>query len=216
MRETFHKELESLDQDVVRMGALVEQSTLMVTSALLEGDKELADKVKAGDQEIDSLFMDIEMRALTLLAQQAPVAGDLRLVIAILRVVTDLERAGDLAFNIATMVEKDDFNQPGLKHVKSMVSQLGHAAAALMGRAIDAWAAKDEAMCAEIDVEDDEIDDLHSALLEKLVEMKGDNALALGIRLALVGRYFERIGDHAVSMGERARYFLTGDEEHLS
>ncbi len=216
MRETFHKELESLDQDVVRMGALVEQSTLMVTSALLEGDKELADKVKAGDQEIDALFMDIETRSLTLLAQQAPVAGDLRLIVAILRVAGDLERAGDLTFNIAKMVEVDDFSHRGVKNVKSMVSQLGHAAATLMGRAIDAWASKDEALCAEIAIDDDEIDDLHASLLEKLVEMKGDNALALAIRLALVGRYFERIGDHAVSMGERAQYFLTGDEQHLS
>ena len=216
MRDTFHKELESLDQDVVRMVALVEQSTLMVTTALIESDKELAEKVKRGDQEIDDLFMDMEKRALTVLAQQAPVAGDLRLIVAILRVINDLERAGDLTFNIARMVEEGDFGQPRLKPVKSIVSELGNAAAHLMGRAIDAWAAKDEAQCAEIATEDDEIDELHSVLLEKLVEMKGDNALALGVRLAIVGRYFERIGDHAVNMGERARYFLTGNEEHLS
>jgi phosphate transport system protein len=216
MRDTFHKELESLDQDVVHMGALVQQATQMVTSALIRGDSELADQVKAGDREIDALFVDIELRALSVLAQQAPVAGDLRLIVAILRVVNDLERAGDLAYNIATMVEADDFSQPGLKNVKSTVSRLGNAAARLMGQAIDAWAAKDEALCAEIGVYDDEIDDLHSLLLKKLVDMKGDNALGLAIRLALVGRYFERIGDHAVNMGEGARYFLTGDKEHLS
>src|SRR3989304_5819910 len=103
MRDAFHRELESLDQEIVRMGALVEQSTQMVTTALMEGDRELAQRVRDGDEAIDDVFMDIEKRSLALLAQQAPVAGDLRLIVAILRVVNDLERAGDLASNIAKL-----------------------------------------------------------------------------------------------------------------
>ena len=215
MRDAFHRELEGLDQEIVRMGALVEQSTQMATTALIEGDYALAQKVRDGDDAIDDVFMDIEKRSLALLAQQAPVAGDLRLIVAILRVVNDLERAGDLAYNIAKLTQGEDFRRPALKEVRSIVSELGQAAGLLVGAAIDAWAVKDEQLAVDIARQDDKIDDLHARLLEKLVELKGQESLGPALRLALVGRYFERIGDHAVNLGERVRYFVTGDEEHL-
>lgn len=215
MRDAFHRELETLDQAIVRMGALVEQSTRMATTALLECDRELAQKVREGDDEIDALFLDIETRALTLLAQQAPVAGDLRLIVAILRIVNDLERAGDLAYNIAKLAQLEDFCRPELKQVRALVAEMGATAAQVMGAAIDAWAAKDESMAAEIAGRDDAIDELHARLIERLIELRGEDSLAGAIRLAMVGRYLERIGDHAVNLSERLRYFLTGDAEHL-
>ncbi len=215
MRIAFHKELESLDQAIVQLGALVEKSTQMATIALIEGDQQLAEQVQAGDDEIDALFLDIEKRSLTLLAQQAPVAGDLRLIVAILRVVNDLERAGDLAYNIAGLVHREEFRDPSLKPVKALVSELGQAAARLLSVALDAWATKDEKLAADIAVQDDRLDDLHAELIEKLVELKGQDNLATAIRLAMIGRYFERIGDHAVNISERIRYYITGDEELL-
>jgi len=215
MRDAFHRELEKLDQEIVRMGALVEQSTQMATTALLEADDALAQKVRHGDEAIDTVFMDIEKRALTLLAQQAPVAGDLRLIVAILRVVNDLERAGDLTYNIAKLSQGEDFRRPDLKEVRLLISELGKAAGRLIGAAIDAWATKDERLAADIARQDDQIDDLHARLIEKLVDLKGQESLGPALRLALVGRYFERIGDHAVNLGERVRYYVTGDEEHL-
>jgi len=215
MRIAFHKELDSIDQEIVRMGALVERSTQMATTALIEGDKALAQRVREGDDEIDAAFLDIEKRALALLAQQAPVAGDLRLIVAILRVVNDLERAGDLAYNIAKLSQLEDFLEPNLKGVRSLVAELGEAASALLGSAIDAWAKKDEKLAADIELQDDRLDDLHAQLIAGLVELKGEDSLASAIRLAMVGRYFERIGDHAVNLGERIRYFVTGDEELL-
>jgi phosphate transport system protein len=215
MRESFHRELQNLDEAVVRLGALVEQSTQMATTALIESDKQLAQKVRDGDDEIDALYMEIEKRSLALLAQQAPVAGDLRLIVAILRVINDLERSGDLAYNIAKLAQLEDFRQPGLKAVRALVAELGRAAAMLTGAAIDAWAAKDEALATDIARQDDALDEMHARLIEQLVELKGEESLASAIRLAMVGRYFERIGDHAVNLGERVRYFLTGDEQHL-
>jgi len=215
MRDAFHRELEAIDQAVVRLGALVERSTQMVTTALVESNRELAQRVRAGDDEVDALFLDIEKRALVLLAQQAPVAGDLRLIVAILRVVADLERAGDLAFNIAELVEAEDFQEPAIKPVRALVSELGQEAGRLLGHALDAWATKDDRLAAQIEAEDDRLDELHTQLLEGLVELKGEEALGPAIRLALIGRYFERIGDHAVNIGQRVRYFVTGDEEHL-
>ena len=215
MRDAFHRELESLDQAIVTMGALVEQSTQMATTALLESDLDLARRVRDGDEAIDAIFLDIEKRSLALMAQQAPVAGDLRLIVAILRVVNDLERAGDLSYNIAKLVQIEDFREPGLKEVRSLVAEMGRETSRLMGAAIDAWAAKDDNLAADIGRQDDHLDDLHAQLIKKLVELKGEDALAPAIRLAMVARYFERIGDHAVNLGERVRYFVTGDEEHL-
>lgn len=215
MRETFHRELDNLDQEIVRMGALVEQSTQWATTALIEGDKGIAQRVREGDDLIDAMFLDIEKRCLVLLAQQAPVAGDLRLIVAILRVVNDLERAGDLAYNIAKLVQIEDFCEPGLKPVRALVSELGQATSRLLASAIDSWAAKDDKLAADIAVQDDTLDNLHAQLIEKLVELKGEDTLAPAIRLAMVGRYFERIGDHAVNISERTRYFVTGDESHL-
>lgn len=215
MRDAFHRELENLDQGIVRMGALVERSTQMATSALIENDRELAQKVQQGDDEVDALFLDIEKRALTLLAQQAPVAGDLRLIVAILRIVTDLERSGDLAYNIAKLAQLEDFRQPELKQVRALIAEMGTAAARVMGASIDAWAAKDQTMAADIAREDDVLDELHARLIERLVELKGEDSLASAIRLAMIGRYLERIGDHAVNLSERLQYFLTGDAEHL-
>jgi len=215
MRDAFHRELESLDQAIVRMGALVEKSTQSATTALIECDRELAQRVRDGDDEIDAMFMDVETRALTLLAQQAPVAGDLRLIVVILRVVTDLERTGDLAYNIAKFAQVEDFCEPELKPVRALIAEMGRVAAEVMGASIDAWAAKDEALAADVAVKDDVLDELHARLLERLVELRGEESLASAIRLAMVGRYLERIGDHAVNLSERLRYFLTGDEEHL-
>jgi phosphate transport system protein len=215
MRDAFHKELEAVDQEIVRMGAIVERSTQDATRALVECDRVLAQAVRDGDDEIDRLFMDIEKRSLTLLAQQAPVAGDLRLIVAILRVVNDLERVGDLAYNIAKLVMVEDFCDMGPKPIRALVSDLGTAAAQLVGKAIDAWAAKDEALAADLARQDDRIDELHAELIKQLLEMPPPESVGPAIRLAMVGRYFERIGDHAVNMGERVRYFVTGDEEHL-
>jgi phosphate transport system protein len=215
MRDAFHKELEALDQEIVRMGALVERSTQDATRALIECDRELAQAVREGDEEIDGLFLDIEKRSLALLAQQAPVAGDLRLIVAILRVVNDLERVGDLSYNIAKLVQLEGLCEPGPKPVQRLVADLGEAAAQLIGKAIDAWATKDEALAADLASQDDRVDELHAQLIATLLGLNDQASVGPAIRLAMVGRYFERIGDHAVNMGERVRYFLTGDEEHL-
>lgn len=215
MRDSFHKELDSLDREIVRMGALVEKATQMVTTALIECDHELARKVYDGDDEIDAIFLDIERRSLVLLAQQAPVAGDLRLIIAILSVLTDLERSGDLCHNIAKLAQLEDFCQPRLKTIRGLLNDLGQAAAKLMGAAIDAWAAKDERMAADITLQDDVLDDIHARLVEELIHLKGEDNLAPAIRVAMISRYLERIGDHAVNLAERIQYFLTGDEEYL-
>ncbi len=216
MRDAYLRELESLDQEVVRMGALVEQSVQMVTTALMEADKDLAQKVRDGDQQVDEAVLDIEKRCLIILAQQAPVAGDLRLIVAILRIVGDLERTGDLAYNIAKLVQLDDFREPSVKPVRGLVAELGRASASLLGKAIDAWATKDESLAADLALQDNKLDELHTELIRRLIDLDGEENIGPALRLAMVGRYLERIGDHAVNLGDRVRYFVTGDAEFLT
>ncbi len=214
MRETFHRDLERLDQDVVRMGALVEAAIEGATLALVEGSLERAKKVQDGDDEIDDLFIDMESRAMAMLAQQQPVAGDLRLIVTILRVVNDLERAGDLAYNIASVVTKD-LDIVKLRKVSALVYELGHAARRLLAKALDAWAEKNLELACQMDELDDEIDELYERLFRELFELQSETTFDVAMNLVLVGRYFERIADHAVNLAERIRYFITGNEEHL-
>ena len=215
IRKTFHRELEQLDQDVLHMAALAEQAVEQATIALGEGDVERAERVRAGDDAIDAAFVDMEQRALAILAQQQPVAADLRLVVAVLRVIVDLERVGDLAHNVAGRVETFR-NVVAIPEVNVLLYQLGTAAQRLLGRAIDCWADKDVALAAALEGMDDEIDELYRELVAALFAVREDISFEMAIQLVLVGRYFERIADHAVNIAERMRYLVTGDVEHLN
>ena len=214
MRDTYHKELERLDQDVLRMGAMVEAAVDAATLALVEGDIDKACRVMESDDGIDALFIDMEKRALAILAQQQPVAGDLRLVVAILRVLTDLERAGDLAYNVASVV-CEDLEIVVLREVSAPMYELGRAASRLFGKALDAWATKDAEKAAQMEELDDEIDLLYHKLIRELFQLRNEASFEVAMNLVLVARYFERIADHAVNMAERLRYLATGDEAHL-
>lgn len=213
MRDLFHKELDRLDQDLVRMAGMVEDAIANAIIALSECDVDRAEKVKKGDDEIDDLFLDIEKRALALLAKQQPVANDLRLIMAIILNLNDLERSGDLAYNVANLVQED---LPVVRHkqINSLIYELGTASRRLLGKAFDAWSEKDAEMAAEIDQLDDEIDDLYAKLLQELFALE-DTTLEMAMNLVLIGRYFERIADHAVNIAERIQYYVTGDLAHL-
>ena len=215
MRDAYHKELENLDQEVVAMGAMVEKSIQMALSAFVEGDKELAQKVREGDDDIDRTFMDIEKRCLALMAQQAPVAGDLRLVVAILGAIDELERTGDLAYNIAKLVQAECTPEEGVKEVRTLLAELGHEAKKVFAASIEAWAQKDENLAAGVEKQDDRSDELHAQVIAAILRLKGEDAVAAAVRLAMMGRHFERVGDHAVNLAERVRYFVTGDAEYL-
>lgn len=215
MRDAYHKELESLDQGVVAMGAMVEKAVHLAANAFVEDDKELAGRIREGDDEIDAMFMDIEKRCLALMAQQAPVAGDLRLVVAILGAIGELERTGDIAYNIAKLVQRECTLDPDTKQVRTLLTELGREAQVVLAAAIDAWAKKDEVLAADVERQDDRSDELHDKVIEAILNLKGEHAVSAAMRLAMLGRYFERVGDHAVNLAERVRYYVTGDAEYL-
>jgi phosphate transport system protein len=214
MRDTFQKEMELIDQDVVRMGALVEKAVEEANLALAENDRERAARVMAADDQVDAFFISIEQQALVILAQQQPVARDLRLIITILRAVNELERTGDLAFNIAkVVVETTDLERP--RPLRTLIYELGEACLRIMGRAIDAWATKDLDLATAISEMDDEIDSLYAELFGELVAVSSETDFQTAMNLVLVGRWFERIADHAVNISEGIRYYITGDMELL-
>lgn len=215
MRVQYHRELDSLDQDVVRLGALVENAIDRATVALVENDAVLAQKVMEGDQEIDDLFVDIDKRAFSILAQQAPVARDLRLLVSIIRAAHDLERAGDLAYNVAK-VAKRRVPVAGVKHIIGLLNDLGRASRELFGRAIDAWAKKDMGLAANVQQHDDTIDELHRNFYKELFAMgREETTLEVAMNAALVGRWFERMADHGVNITEAVQFYITGRDEYL-
>lgn len=215
MRELYHKELDRLDQDVVRLGAIVESALERAALALLEGDAELARQVMEGDDQIDNLFLDIEKRALSIMAKQAPVARDLRLIVAILRSTHDLERAGDLAYNVAKVAAKQ-IPVAQIRSVRSILHELSAAALELFRKAIDCWATKDVSLAASLEGADDTIDQLYKQLYRELFALEKDEAtFEVAMNAALVGRWFERIGDHGVNVADDVRFYVTGHEEFL-
>jgi phosphate transport system protein len=215
MRETYNRELDALDQGIVRMGALVEQAIEKATIAITDSDEALAREVMEGDDEIDDLFADLESRTLTFIATQAPVASDLRLILMVLRAAHDLERSGDLAYNLAKVASRH-VKMAELKGINTLIFELGNAARRLLGKAIDAWSGKDVELAIEVQKLDDEIDELYRKLYRQLYDLKDPDLFEPALNAVLVGRWYERVADHAVNIAENVRYYVTGDEEFLA
>ena len=210
MRETFHQELRDLRGDTLRMGEYVIEAVRRATTALAEGDTELAHAVIAGDEAIDALYLDIEARGYALLAQQQPVAKDLRLILAIVRIIQDLERSGDLAKNIGEIV-RSDIQIVKLKPVAETIGQLGLMARDLMATSMRAFTSKDLALAQTLDAKDNQIDELYKRLIKELFKLEKESSLELAVNMVLTGRYFERIADHAVNIAIWVTYLITGN-----
>lgn len=211
IRRGFHAELDAIRADAVRLAAMVTERIPWGTDVLLGDDLDAAQALIDADDELDSLTVSIEERCYQQLVLQAPMAGDLRAIITALRVVSELERAGDLMVNVAKArrrlygVELDP-------RLRGLIARMGAEAQRLVEISIDAFAEGDDGKAAALDDLDDHLDDMHREFIQAIFETHRDSALDLevGVQLALVGRYYERIGDHAVNIGERVRYMVSG------
>ncbi len=209
MRESFRHELRDLRLDTIRLGEFVAQAVLRVTVALAEADTDVAANVIEADKTIDSLYLDIETRSYELIAVQQPVARDLRLILAVLRVIQDLERSGDLAKNIADMVSSD-IEIVKIKPISEIMGRMGVSAKGMLVTAMEAFETQDRAMAAKLDTKDNQIDDLYRQLIKELFQLEKGSSLELAVSMALTGRYFERIADHAVNIAIWVNYLATG------
>jgi phosphate transport system protein len=162
-------------------------------------------------RRLDALAVDIEERCYSLLALQQPVAVDLRALVAAARMCSEIERSGDLVVNMMKAARRL-YGTPIDPKLRGLIARLGTEVGRLFRLAMDAYADRNDALAAALDDMDDSVDDLHAEYIATIFECHEQSAVALqpAVQLALVGRYYERIADHAVNIGERVRYITTG------
>jgi len=207
LRRRFHKQLDDIDAKVVRLFALVREGIAASTDALLAGDTDAARELAGQDQLVDALEADLEQITERELLTQTPMAGDMRYLVSVLRVVPELERSGDLAEHIAQRAA----NGLALRltpTVRGLLEQMGTTCVELWRGAVDAWIDRDVDAAAALDAADDQLDDLQDQLMIELE--KADIALVDALQTTLVARFYERLGDHAVHITERVRYLVAG------
>ena len=211
-RIEFTESLEHIADEVVRLGAMVNETIARGTAALLAADLTAAQEVIRGDDAIDFVTQDVEERCYQLLARQNPVARDLRFIVTSIRIVSELERSADLIVNTVKALRRIYGVQFDPK-VRGLIDAMATEAQTLTEYAIKAYREGDASLAAALDDIDDRLDDLHEDYIESVIESHRAEHLTLqaAVQLALIGRYFERIGDHAVNIGERVSYMVTGE-----
>lgn len=207
LRKRFHQQLEDIDTKVVRLFALVTESVAAATDALLGGDAEAARQLAGRDTLVDRLEDDLERLAERELFMQQPMAGDLRYLISVLRVVPELERSGDLATHIAQRATTDLASRL-TPTVRGQLDRMGTTCVRMWQAAADAWVERDAGAVEVIDAMDDEIDALAAQLTAELES--GAVGLTESMQTTLLCRFYERLGDHAVHITERIRYLSPG------
>ena len=211
MRDSYREELDDINDCLVAMANSVGSAMSTATTALLDADVALADLVIAGDEDIDTTRERIEQRCFTLLARQQPVAGDLRAVTTAMRVVSDLERMGDLAEHIAK-VARMRFPDPAVpQDVRPAFLEAGQVAELLITKAATVIAKRDLEAARELETDDDAMDQLHRGLFRQLLSEDWPHGVETAIDITLLGRYYERFADHAVSVARRVVYLVTGE-----
>jgi phosphate transport system protein len=210
MRNRFDEQLCLLNKELLEMGALIERSIKNATKALLKQDVETAKAAIGFDKEVDQKERDIEALCIKLLLQQQPVAGDLRLISAAMKMITDMERIGDQAADISEIV----IHLSGTPYIKKLVHLplMADGAINMVSASLDAYVAKDLGLVRRVIEMDDVIDNLFDIIKNELIELIRKDAAygTQAIDLLMIAKYFERIGDHAQNIAEWVEYSITG------
>lgn len=209
MREYYTAQLETLNTNMIQMGALCEDAISAAIQSLLEDDRTIAKKVADTELEIDQMERDIERQCMRLLLMQQPVATDLRVVSSALRMIADLERIGDQAFDIADITKSGSFQGfSGKVHIKEMAKAAIH----MVTDSVDSYVKQDVQLAKHVAEEDDVVDELFLKVRRELAELihTDQNASEQALDLLMIAKYLERIGDHAVNVSEWVIYSVTG------
>jgi phosphate transport system protein len=210
VRINFGEELDTAENSLLAQGGLVRNQLERVMDALVRRDADLARRVIADDDRVDDIYLAIQTRILNLLALQSPVAGDLRLVSAIIHSNLHVERMGDLCVNIAKFVRDEQPYPPGSPMI-ARLEDMGDRAAEMLDLALSAFARRDADLAEQLTIKDNALDRLNRGLLEELKHYAGDEqSFEWATNLVLVGRYLERVGDHTVDIGEQVAFLVTG------
>jgi phosphate transport system protein len=213
VREHYREELEDINACLVEMANSVGSAMSKASTALLDADVALADLVITGDEQIDAARESIEQRCFTLLARQQPVATDLRTITTAMRIVSDLERMGDLAVHVAKLARMRFPDHAVPQEVRPIFLEAGHVAESLVTKTATVIAKLDVDAAARLEAEDDLMDRLHRQLFRELLSKDWPHGMEAAIDITLLGRYYERFADHAVSVARRVVYLVTGERE---
>lgn len=210
MRHAYHVQLQTVVEDLVEMSRLVCTAVRHATQALLTADIQLAEQVISADGTIDDATDDIEQRCFSLLARQAPVATELRTVVAALRMVTELGRMGDLAAHVAKIARMRYPDRALPAPLENNFVRMAEIAEQMVARAGTTLRTRNVHVARELAEVDEEMDELRRAQFRILLGEDWTHGIEAAVDVALLGRYYERIADHAVSMGRRLIYVVTG------
>jgi phosphate transport system protein len=211
VRASFHEELESLELEILATGELAEHAVGRAVDALVRRDDDLADSVIAEDDAIDDSYLAVERRVLQLLALQTPVASDLRLISSIFHINLHLERIGDMAVNIAKMY-KSVRKLPASATILSHIQEMSDVVRPMIRTSLEAFSHRDLELCLKLPQMDDPVDRLNLGMYKEVAALAGDPAaLDWGLRMNVVARQLERVGDHAVDIAEQVGFLLTGE-----
>ena len=210
MREAYHDRLGELADHLADMCAMVAEAMERATRALLDVDLALAEQVIGDDLKVDAARSAYEEEAYSLLALQAPVATDLRTVLAVIHAAESLERMGDLALHVAKTARRRHPNPVLPDQVRPFFTQMGKVAVDLAHKTEQVIRTQDVALAKAVAEDDDEMDNLHRHLFTVIMDKSWPHGVASAVDVTLLGRFYERFADHAVSVSKRTVFVVTG------
>ena len=211
MRDTYHEDLDSLSERLIEMTRLARHAIARATTALLDSDLDAAQEVISGDEKINRLDQEVEETAFSLMARQQPVASDLRMIITSLYMRGDLERMGDHAVHLAKVARRRHPDSAIPEPARSIVLEMGHQAEMLVTKAGEVIRHRDPDTALELDEDDDRMDRLRRKLLQRILAPGWEYGVEATMDVTLVGRFYERFGDHAVHVADNLVYMVTGE-----
>jgi phosphate transport system protein len=210
MRDAFHEELDAIQATLVTMGEMVSIAMSRSSEALLKADVKLAEQVISEDEKLDTIQHDLEARAINLMARQQPVAQDLRILVTSLRMSADLERMGDLCHHIAKLARMRYPEVAVPAELVKTIESMGTTAVKIIEKSTHVVKTQDLQSAIELETDDDEMDKLHRALFVALLDDSWSHGIEAAIDMTLLGRYYERCADHAVSIARRVYFLVKG------
>lgn len=216
LRGNFHEELDQVRDTIVTLAAHVTEAIPRATEALVENNLALAQEVIQRDEELDSLSHQIEERCYALITLQQPMASDMRAIVTAMKINGEYERSGDLAVNICKGLRRS-YGMTLTPTLRGLITSMNDEAVRLTRLSVDAYAEKHVGLAAALPDIDDRLDDLQADFIQEIFNAHDQGQLELQetVQLALIARYYERIGDHAVNIGERIVYMVTGEAPEL-
>ncbi|MCG6903044.1 MAG: phosphate signaling complex protein PhoU [Rhodobacter sp.] len=208
----FDRDLEKLQALIMKMGGLVENSIHDATEALINRDEELANRVRKADKQIDALEEDVNQQVARTLALRAPIAGDLRTVLSVLKISANLERCGDYTKNLAKRTSAL-VQMPNIEGVSASIRRMARDVGLMLKDALDAYIQRDAELAEQVRQRDDDIDQMYNAMFRELLThmMEDPRNITAAMHLHFIAKNVERMGDHVTSISEQVIYLVTGE-----